>query len=554
MAQHLKITMKIAIYTRVSTEDQVKEGTSLEVQQEFLLDYAKRNSMEVFDIYCDDGISGYTTERPQLHRLFNDARKRKFDLVLVYKIDRFSRNLKNLLNLVDELEDVGVYLKSASEMYDTTTSAGKMMFQQLGSFAEFERNRIKERVFPGMVKGIKKYGNWQGSRYVPYGYNYDKEKKALIVAPKEAKNIKLIYKMYLSGKTTPQIAKYFYQQGTKTRSGGLFHTKFIRDVLRRQLYIGNIVWNKYSYDTRNKTNKWGKAVKNPESEVVIAKGKHKAIISEKDFEAVQKKLDSNRRGAVNRSGCLHYTLTGILICNRCGHRYTGHKNRISRAKKNKYKRYYRCGAKGEHGITCKNPAISADEIEKEVDHIMEILCSQELTPERVRMLIKENPVVNDKKTRSELKEVKDKLKSNLRQQERFSELYAKDLLAIEAYKNKIHPLKIEEADLKDKITKLELNLIQKERSSEYRSLLQTVFDKSLIKSKKKKLDILGNRDWLKITFKHIKIEDGKLLDFELYEPFKSLYEGRSIEWEMQENQQLAKKPSGVVTLKPTVAR
>jgi site-specific DNA recombinase len=546
--------MKIAIYTRVSTEDQVKEGTSLEVQENFLLDYAKRNNMEVFDVYCEDGKSGYTTERPELFRLFDDARKRKFDLVLVHKIDRFSRNLKNLLNLVDELEDLGVSLKSASEMYDTTTSAGKMMFQQLGSFAEFERNRIKERVFPGMINGIKKYGNWQGARYVPYGYNYDKSKKILTVIEKEAKTVKVIYKMYLSGQTTPQIAKYFYEKNYKTRSGGLFNTKFIRDILRNQIYIGNIVWNKFHYDTKNKTTRWGKAIKNPESQIIVAKGKHKAIIPNSDFDAVQKKLDANRRGAVNRKGCLHYSLTGILICNRCGHRYTGHKNHISRVERNKFKRYYRCGARSEHGITCNNPAISADEIENEVDHILEILCSQELTPERVKMLIKENPVVNDKKIRSELKEVKEKLSSNISQQEKFSELYAKDLLAIEAYKNKIHPLKIQENELKDKVAKLELNLIQKERSNEYRHLLQAVLDKCLIKSKNRKLDILSNRDWLKITFKHIKIENGKLLDFELYEPFKSLYEGRHIEWEVQENQQLAKKQSSVVTLKPSVVR
>ena len=81
--------------------------------------------------------------------------------MLVYKIDRFSRNLKDLLMLVDELLSYGAGFKSATEPFDTTTSAGKLMFQQLGSFAEFESNRIAERVFPGMVKGVQK-GNWQG--------------------------------------------------------------------------------------------------------------------------------------------------------------------------------------------------------------------------------------------------------------------------------------------------------------------------------------------------------------------------------------------------------
>lgn len=545
--------MKIAIYTRVSTEDQAKEGTSLEVQEEFLLDYAKRNKLDVYDIYCDDGISGYTTDRPQLYRLFKDARKRKFELVLVHKIDRFSRNLKNLLNLVDDLEDIGVFLKSASEMYDTTTSAGKMMFQQLGSFAEFERNRIKERVFPGMIKGAKK-GHWQGSRYVPYGYSYDKSKKNLKLIPKEAKHIKQIYKMYLSGVTTPQIAKYFFEKGYKTRSGGLFNTKFIRDILRNQLYIGNIVWNRYHYDTKNKTNKWGKRTKNADSQMIIAKGNHKPIISEKDFENVQKKLDSNRRGAVNRKGSLDYVLTGVLLCGRCEHKYIGHKNLISRKKPNKYKRYYRCNARSEHGIICKNKAISADLIEEEVYRIVEIICSQELTQKRLKSLIQENPIINDKKLKAELKEIKDKLNLNITKQERLGQIYADGLFAIEAFKNSIFPLKKEESDLKDKITKFELNLIQKERSEEYLELIKTLLDKDIFNTKKKQIDILERRNLLKVIFKYVKVEDGNLTDFELYHPFKSLYKGAKISWQTKESQQLTKKDPSVVCLLPTAAK
>ena len=95
--------MNLAIYIRVSTEDQAKEGYSLEVQREYLESFAKREGLAIFKTYQDDGISGYTTERPALKELIKDAKERKIDLVLVHKIDRFSRNLKDLLNLVDEL-------------------------------------------------------------------------------------------------------------------------------------------------------------------------------------------------------------------------------------------------------------------------------------------------------------------------------------------------------------------------------------------------------------------------------------------------------------------
>jgi len=176
--------MRISLYIRVSTEDQAKEGYSPDVQKEYLESFAKRESFEIFKIYQDDGISGYTTERPALKELLKDAKDKKFDLVLVYKLDRFSRHLKDLLDLVDELSSYGVGFKSASEPLGTTTSAGKLMFQQLGSFAEFERNRIAERVFPGMVKSVQQ-GNWQGARYAPYGYKYNKGRKLLEIDEKE---------------------------------------------------------------------------------------------------------------------------------------------------------------------------------------------------------------------------------------------------------------------------------------------------------------------------------------------------------------------------------
>ncbi len=95
--------MKVAIYLRVSTEDQVREGYSLEVQEEYLREYAKREQHQVYNMYKDEGISGYTKERPALIRLLRDAKDNKFGLVIVYKLDRFSRNLRDLLNIVDEL-------------------------------------------------------------------------------------------------------------------------------------------------------------------------------------------------------------------------------------------------------------------------------------------------------------------------------------------------------------------------------------------------------------------------------------------------------------------
>ena len=281
--------MKVALYIRVSTEDQAKEGYSLEVQREYLESFAMREGYEIFKVYCDDGISAYSTRRPALQELLTDAKAKRFELVLAYKIDRFSRNLKDLLMLVDELFSYGAGFKSATEPFDTTTSAGKLMFQQLGSFAEFESNRIAERVFPGMVKGVQR-GNWQGARFAPFGYTYNKEKKLLEVEEREADIVKLIYTMYISGKSTHDIAAYLDKKGYKTRTGKQFYNKFICDILKNQVYTGKIVWNKKHYDKNQKTKKHYKYIKNDPSKIIIAQGRHLPIIDEGDFVQVQQNL------------------------------------------------------------------------------------------------------------------------------------------------------------------------------------------------------------------------------------------------------------------------
>ena len=110
--------MKIAIYIRVSTEDQAKEGYSLKGQRECLESFAMREGYEIYKIYSDVGISAFSTQREALQELLKDAKDKKFDLVLVYKVDRFS--IKDMFNLVDKLSSCGVGFKLAAEPFDTT--------------------------------------------------------------------------------------------------------------------------------------------------------------------------------------------------------------------------------------------------------------------------------------------------------------------------------------------------------------------------------------------------------------------------------------------------
>jgi putative DNA-invertase from lambdoid prophage Rac len=145
--------MKAAIYARVSTLD---KGQDTEVQLRDLRSYAQARGWIVASEYVDKGQSGAKDRRPELDRLMKDVRKRKVDLILCWRLDRLGRSLKHLILTLDELQSVGVGFVSYNENLDLTTSTGRLMFQLLGAFAEFERNLIKERVKAGLANAKAK--------------------------------------------------------------------------------------------------------------------------------------------------------------------------------------------------------------------------------------------------------------------------------------------------------------------------------------------------------------------------------------------------------------
>ncbi len=139
------MSKRIAIYARVSTLDQRPE-----IQIEALRSYANARGLIVFSEYVDHGVSGARDRRPALDRLVGDARRRRFDVVLISKLDRLARSVRHLTALAAELEALGVDLVVLDQAIDTTTPAGRLLFNVLGAIAEFERDLIRERVRAGM--------------------------------------------------------------------------------------------------------------------------------------------------------------------------------------------------------------------------------------------------------------------------------------------------------------------------------------------------------------------------------------------------------------------
>ena len=146
-----KQNKSVAIYARVSTDKQ-----KVDMQLRELRDFVKRSGWNIFNEYIDQGYTGANTKRPAFTEMINTAKKRRFDILLVWKLDRLSRSLKDLINTLDELGALGIHFISYDNNLDTTTPTGKLVFQIIGAVAEFEKDIIRERVKAGLENARQK--------------------------------------------------------------------------------------------------------------------------------------------------------------------------------------------------------------------------------------------------------------------------------------------------------------------------------------------------------------------------------------------------------------
>jgi len=140
--------IRVALYGRVSTLD---KGQDVNLQLNELREYSQRRGWNITGEYVDNGVSGAKESRPELNRMMVDAKKRKFDAIAVWKLDRFGRSLKHLVMTLADLESLGVAFVSLRDGFDLSTPSGRLMFKIIGAMGEFERNLIRERVRAGMA-------------------------------------------------------------------------------------------------------------------------------------------------------------------------------------------------------------------------------------------------------------------------------------------------------------------------------------------------------------------------------------------------------------------
>lgn len=324
--------MRTALYVRVSTDEQAKEGYSLDAQEEKLAAFCFSQGWEAIKIYREEGQSAKNINRPQLQLML--AELNLYDVVLVYKLDRLSRSVSDINELLQTFDKNNVSFKSATEPYDTTTAQGKLLINIFASLAQFEREQLSERVRMGMEKKTKT-GNWKGGM-APYGYKVIDKKLEIDKTEEE-----VIKKVYLLTKSYGffTVARKLSELGYQTKNGDNWHVDTVRGIANNPVYAGYLTFSESSLD-----------YKKPANEKKLFEGNHPRIIPREEFWELQDIL-TRRRGSGGKRETSNYYFSSILKCGRCGHSMSGHKSPSGKT--------YRCSGK-KAGKSCSSHIIKEE--------------------------------------------------------------------------------------------------------------------------------------------------------------------------------------------------
>lgn len=388
---------RAALYARVSTEQQVDKD-SIPAQVDALKKYAREHNYEVQDVYVDDGISGtLLNERDELQRLLENVKKRKVDIILICKLDRWFRSVKHYMNTQEILDQYGVPWKAIWENYETESPSGRLMVTQMLAFAEFEAGNTALRI--NKTFDYKKTQHEVLSGKVPYGYVI--KDKHMIPDPEKAEIARQVFQTYIDTGSMCETMRL-------TQGHGLPKTqRAFKMMLQNEKYLGKA----YGYDDYCEP-----------------------IIDKQTFETVQQMLSRN----IKKNQIYNYIFSGLVYCADCGKRMTGTTDEYHQ-KKRRYK-VYRCMYHFRPLPTCGNSkGINETKIEKYLVENLKHLAFEDVKAEDRRK------ADNYKKQIANLE----------RKMSRLKELYVNELINLDEYKHDMTDYKAQIEDFRSRLEKYE---------------------------------------------------------------------------------------------------
>lgn len=354
--------MVAVIYARYSDSKQREE--SIEAQVKVCRTYAEQKGYTVLHEYCDKALSGRTDDRPQFQRMIKESRKRQFERVLVYKLDRFSRNTLDHEIYKAALLKNGVKIESAQENIPDDSS-GILLEGVLEAVSAWGSADISEKVRRNMILNAEKGLSNGGT--IPLGYKLERinpkderSKKRYVLNEETAPIVQEVFTKYANGVSMKEICDSLNERHLKSAQGAAFNKSSLHTMLRNRKYLGIYIY---------------KDIKQP--------GGMPQIIDEDLFNKVKEKMELNKKNPGRARAKAEYLLTTKLFCGYCKEKMVGHSsNQIS--KKGVIFNYYKCKNSGG-GKPCKKKMVPKDYIEgKVVDE-----CRKLLTSDNIRRIAKE---------------------------------------------------------------------------------------------------------------------------------------------------------------------
>ncbi|MCL6636718.1 MAG: recombinase family protein [Alicyclobacillus sp.] len=423
--------MAVALYCRVSTDEQAEHGFSIDDQKERLEAFARSQGWTDYEWYIDDGYTGTNTDRPALRRLVRHVEQGRISTVVVYKLDRLGRRQRDILYLLEDVfETRGVAFRSVTEPIDTSTPLGKAVLGMLAVFAQLERDTIIQRSLAGQ-RQRRRQGLWSGR--TPFGYRWDEQAQRMVVVPSEAELVRGVYERYLRGEPRYKIAQWL---AGKTSSRYCDHT-LIYDMLRRATYCGLV-----------------------RAGDELVPGQHEPIVDRETWERAQRLLDARKRPYGR------YLLSGLLTCGHCG---GAMKHQQWRRKGGRYVYdFYICSRKQREGkAACPE---SRSHKQQDIDHLV-VERLRGMHADAIAAALREAEAANT--TRQVYEDVQARLEDTDTRLRRLVEAVASGLFSPDTIRGTAEQLQAEKRALELRLAELEDELSEN-RSQDWMAVMQAI--------------------------------------------------------------------------------
>ena len=439
----IQTNLRAAVYARYSSDNQ--QYLSIEAQLFEIERYCKNNNIIIVERYIDAAKSATTDHRPAFQKMISDSAKKIFDVVVVHKLDRFSRNRYDSAIYQRELNRNGVTLRSVLENLDDSPES-IILQSLLEGMAQYFSVNLGREVMKGQRQTALKCKHNGGS--APLGYDVDPETKHLVINEEQAAAVRLIFSMFSDGYGYSAIIKELYDRGMQTKTGRNFNKNSLYSILTNEKYRGVYVFNKSGSkgpDGKRNSHK----LKDP-SEVIRVEGGCPAIIDNETFEAVNKRIEENKHG-YQRQAKEFYLLAGKVICKECG-KYMSGNYRIWGKHLDTLVVTYRC-LSPKH--LCKNREINRDYLEWKVVELLEENIFNKKSLRRIKKDIETYLDCSDNANEEDLASVNLSLEKVNAELQNITDVIASGIIST-ALKERLISLEEEKTALADKKANLEL--------------------------------------------------------------------------------------------------